>query len=114
LGYRPGQDGNAVIEGHLDSTSAPAVFWNLHALKPGDSVTVDRADGSVVQFAVTRLTSYSNDAAPLAAIFGAAATPRLNLITCSGAWDKATKEYGQRLVVSATEVATPVAASRPR
>src|SRR5579862_3543761 len=36
-GYRPGEDGNAVIVGHLDSLTGPALFWDLGKLKLGDT-----------------------------------------------------------------------------
>jgi hypothetical protein len=35
-------------------------------------------------------------------IFGPADTPSLNLITCDGIFDRARREYDQRLVVYAT------------
>src|SRR5437868_6418329 len=37
LGVKPGQKGNAVMDGHLDKVNgAPAIFWNLKKLAPGD------------------------------------------------------------------------------
>jgi Sortase domain len=39
-GPRPGQPGPAVILGHVDSKSGPAVFYQLQTLRPGDIVRV--------------------------------------------------------------------------
>lgn len=103
LGARPGEAGSAVIDGHLDSDVAPAVFWRLGQLKPGDHVYVLRSDNTQLDFVVQRRKSYAyNDASALPVIFGAATTSNLNLITCDGAWDRFTKNYSNRLVVFAT------------
>src|SRR6516225_11526280 len=39
-GPAPGQDGAAVIDGHVDNVSGPLVFWRLKDLRPGDRITV--------------------------------------------------------------------------
>src|SRR5258708_18541677 len=41
LGYKPGEKGSAVIDGHYDTvTGAGAVFYNLGKLTSGDNVVV--------------------------------------------------------------------------
>jgi len=104
LGYRPGEAGNAVIAGHLDSTTGPAVFWNLNKLRPGDPVIVKAADNSERRFAVMSSEKYAVSQAPLGRIFGPAPASNLNLVTCNGAFDRNSKEYDQRLVVYAAEI----------
>ena len=42
-GPRPGQVGPAVLLGHVDSRTGPAVFFRLHELTAGDEVLIDRA-----------------------------------------------------------------------
>ncbi|HEU0168915.1 MAG TPA: class F sortase [Chloroflexota bacterium] len=105
LGYRPGEAGNSVIDGHLDSTTDRAVFWDLHLLKPGDKVLVKDDDSKQLTFQVMSSTTYPYDQAPLQQIFGPASGPQLNLITCNGTFDRATANYNQRLVVYTKEVA---------
>ncbi|MHB8621568.1 MAG: class F sortase [Chloroflexota bacterium] len=105
LGFRPGEDGSAVMAGHLDSTTGRAVFWNLNRLKVGDSVDVRNSDGSRLSFAVASKELYAFDNAPLRKIFGPADVPELNLITCSGAFDRASRNYDKRLVVYTQQVA---------
>ncbi len=99
LGPRPGETGNAVIDGHLDSKTGTAVFWNLKKVKPGDDIEVTAQDGTQYHFTVTRTQSYNEDAAPLTEIFGSSGGIHLNLITCGGKWDKAKHQYQERLAV---------------
>jgi sortase A len=104
LGYRPGESGHAVIAGHLDTaTGAPAVFWDLEALDTGDEIIIRGADGVERRFTVDYHTRYPYNEAPVQAIFGPANEPRLALVTCNGTWDRANRNYSDRVVVYATE-----------
>ena len=106
-GPKPGDPGNAVIDGHLDRPGgSPAAFWNLRYLHPGDTVTVIDGQGNTVNFRVTRLHAYSPQEAPLQDIFGAASGIHLNLITCAGTWIPALHQTTQRLVVYTTLAAS--------
>jgi sortase (surface protein transpeptidase) len=98
-GVSPGTPGNAVIDGHLDSQSGPAVFYKLEDLNPGDEVFVTTEDGQELRFVVTATESYPTNEAPLERIFGPAVNARLNLITCEGVFDRSLRQYDQRLVV---------------
>lgn len=102
LGYRPGERGSAVIAGHLDTvTGAPAVFWALESLEPGDEIFVRGLDGVEHRFIVDFHTRYPYDDAPVQEIFGPAEVPRLALITCNGEWDRVNRNYSQRVVLYA-------------
>jgi sortase A len=102
-GVRPGQAGNAAIAGHVDYAGlGQVVFWDLNLLVAGDEVFVDTADGKTLRFVVSDSTYYRPANAPLERIFGGANTSNLNLITCGGAFDPATRQYDQRLVVFTT------------
>jgi sortase (surface protein transpeptidase) len=103
-GPQPGQLGPAVIAGHVDSQSGPAVFYRLRDLHPGDQVRVVRADHRVVRFRVDALASFPKQALPDDAVFGATTTPALRLITCAGSFDWSRHSYRDNLVVSATRV----------
>ena len=101
-GPAPGQDGPAVIAGHVDSTQAgPLVFWNLRLLKPGDLVTVKPAG---VTFAVTAVTQVAKTSFPTSDVYGPTPGPELRLVTCGGTFDSATGHYLSNLIVYATEV----------
>jgi sortase (surface protein transpeptidase) len=102
FGALPGRVGNAVLAGHLDTNSgAPAVFWHLDKLLPGDELLIETDAMSSILFQIDSVQSYSYSQAPRNEIFGPVETPRLTLITCSGNWDSSQKLYDRRLVVTA-------------
>jgi LPXTG-site transpeptidase (sortase) family protein len=101
---RPGENGPAVIAGHVDSRRGPAVFYDLARLRAGDRVTVDRADGSHAQFVVRSVLRYAKAAFPTAAVFGATTAPTLRLITCGGQFDRRRGHYLDNVVVFAALV----------
>ncbi len=103
-GPAPGEPGPAVIIGHVDSTTGPAVFWRLSELRPGDRVIVTSAQGTET-FAVTLIQSVSKDDFPTARVFGPVADAELRLITCGGPFDRATGHYLDNTVVFASQIA---------
>jgi sortase (surface protein transpeptidase) len=97
---RPGQSGKpAIISGHLDSRSGPAVFWDLRKLLPGDELVVTYANGARHVFAVDDKERYFADQLPVQKLLGRNPRRMLNLITCDGAWDRGHASYVQRLAV---------------
>jgi sortase (surface protein transpeptidase) len=103
-GPQPGQLGPAVIAGHVDSRTGPAVFYRLRDLRPGDEIRVVRADRRVVRFRVESLASYPKQSLPDDEVYGATTAPVLRLITCAGTFDRAQGSYRDNLVVSAIRV----------
>ena len=103
-GPRPGERGPAVIAGHVDSRTGPAVFFRLGRLRAGDPIVVVRRDGSRVRFLVQRAARYRKAAFPTAQVYGATRRPTLRLITCSGAFDSASGHYVDNTVVYAARV----------
>ena len=101
---RPGATGPAIIAGHIDSVSGPAVFYRLDRLRPGDLAYVRRADGTVAAFRVTATALYPKDRFPTAAVYGSAPGAELRLITCGGAFDRAIHSYLSNVVVYAVAV----------
>ncbi len=100
-GPAPGQPGPAVILGHLDSYTGPAVFYRLSALKPGDELRIGRDDGSELRFTVVRLATFPVDGFPTSEVYGVTSEPALRLITCSGSFDLAQRRYQSNVVVFA-------------
>ena len=98
----PGQAGPAVLAGHVDSVSGPAVFYRLGLLKVGDTVTVTLSDQSTVEFSVTRVDSYPKNDFPTLSVYGPVPDPELRLITCGGSF--ANGHYLNNTVVYATLV----------
>ena len=101
-GPRPGDPGSAVILGHVDSTSGPAVFYRLRQLRPGDRVEVVRADGSRVRFAVERVEQYPKRRFPTDEVYYPTLSPRLRLVTCGGTFDRARRSYRDNVIAFAT------------
>ncbi|MFD9124552.1 class F sortase, partial [Kitasatospora sp. NPDC059571] len=106
-GPRPGEDGAAIIVGHLDSLTGPAAFYNLASLQPGDTVAVDRSDHSSVTFTVQALRQYDKDRIPDDQVYASDGPPQLRLITCGGTYDRAQHEYRDNLVVYAAADPSP-------
>ena len=103
-GTRPGATGPAVLAGHVDSPTGPAVFARLAELHPGDLVDVDQRDGSTVRFRVDRAEVVGKRAFPTDAVYGPTPDAQLRLITCGGAYVADSGGYQDNLVVFATEV----------
>ena len=51
-GAAPGEEGAAVLVGHVDTESERAVFYELSTVEPGTTVEVTRTDGTVAAFTV--------------------------------------------------------------
>ncbi|MBQ1042686.1 class F sortase [Micromonospora sp. C32] len=101
-GASPGEAGNAVIVGHVDSAQlGPAVFFNLGALVPGDKIVVVRQDGRAATFTVREVGSYPKTAFPAAQVYGPSAVPALRVVTCGGVFDKTAGSYLNNIVVYA-------------
>ncbi len=99
-GARPGQQGNAVIAGHVDYHGiGPVVFWKLNTLVVGTEVFVTDDQGQRRRFTVTAVEIYPVEAAPLQQIFGGTSATNLNLISCIGDFDPGSASYDKRIVV---------------
>ena len=98
-GPTPGQLGPAVLGGHVDSKSGPAVFYRLGELHRGAEVTVTRRDGSVARFVIDRVGRFAKAAFPTREVYGNTTNrAEIRLITCGGAFDRATGHYVDNVV----------------
>jgi sortase (surface protein transpeptidase) len=100
-GTEPGGRGPAVVVGHVDTKTGPAVFYRLRELRAGDEIRFVRADGSRARFAVSRTESHSKDDFPTQAVYGPTSEPELRLITCDGSFDWSRGHYRRNLIVFA-------------
>ncbi|WP_414685560.1 class F sortase [Micromonospora robiginosa] len=103
-GPTPGQYGPAVLVGHVDTTSGPAVFHGLRELDDGDRIEVTRQDRSVAVFEVTSIERYGKEKLPVQEVYGDFSRPALRLITCGGRWVGGETGYADNLVVYASLV----------
>lgn len=111
-GPAPGGPGTAVVVGHRDTRTGPAVFAALDVIKPGRLVEVLRADGRTAVYTVDAVRSYEKDRFPSKKVYGHRGRPELRLITCGGTYDRR-KGYGSNVVVFAHLTATREPARRP-
>lgn len=88
-GPAPGQDGVAVLVGHLDSEDGPAAFAGVGGLRAGARIAVGRADGRTARFEVYAVERYAKGGLPgdfLSAGASDDAGPQLRLVARGGAW----------------------------
>ncbi|WP_225831863.1 class F sortase [Streptomyces sp. NK08204] len=102
-GTQPGAPGTALLVGHVDTQTRPAVFYKLSTLKPGETVRVFRADGKVAAFTIDDVSVLARDRFDAQRAYGPRKQGRaeLRLITCGGAFDRARHSYTANVVVSA-------------
>lgn len=97
----PGQTGSAVILGHVNATNSDiGLFYRLHELTPGQTITVTRADHTAAVFTVDKVDVYHKATFPTIEVYRNADRPEVRLITCGG-YDRATREYLDNTVVYA-------------
>jgi hypothetical protein len=97
----PGERGPAVLAGHVDWAGSPGVFADLLDVVAGDTVLVDRADGSTATFVVTQVDQVAKADFPTAEVYGDLGHAGLRLITCGGEFDSSTGDYLDDVVVYA-------------
>lgn len=104
FGPTPGEIGPAVILGHVDSKAGPAIFWSLGKLEKGDTIFIDRTDGTTVEFQVTELRRVAQSHFPTLEVYGDIDFAGLRLITCSGLYVRGEQRYSHNLIVFAKAV----------
>lgn len=98
-GPAPGEEGSAVILGHVDSYKGEGIFFELKKVKPGDMIDVARADGKTAHFKVTDVRMYLKSQFPDQTVFGARGGATLQIVTCGGDFDQTAKSYLSNVVV---------------
>ena len=97
--------GSIVIVGHRDGIDQGAgAFINLGALRPGDIITLRRADDRALAYEIVARESFAKSKAPLQELFSRGGRERLTLITCGGPFDPGTLGYTDNIVVTALPV----------
>lgn len=103
-GPEPGEQGAAVVAGHVDSWQGPGVFFRLGELQPGAEVEIEREDGTVRTFRVDRVEQHPKDGFPTDAVYGVRTGIELRLITCGGLFDRGVDSYEDNIIAFATAV----------
>ncbi|WP_246238616.1 class F sortase [Acrocarpospora corrugata] len=97
----PGDDGASVIIGHVDTKSAPAVFYRLRELRKGATVKVLRSDGKTASYQVDSVAQIPKDEFPARSVYTG---DGLRLVTCGGDFDWKNHEYRDNIIVYASRV----------
>ncbi|ARP70396.1 class F sortase [Streptomyces pluripotens] len=102
-GTTPGAEGAALLVGHVDTETRPAVFYKLSTLTPGETVRVVRADGRVAEFTIDDVRVLPRAGFDARQAYGPHEPGRaeLRLITCGGSYDRVSRSYTANVVVSA-------------
>lgn len=102
-GPAPGAAGAALLVGHVDTETDPAVFYNLSSVEPGSEVSVARDDGARVTFTVESVEVVHRAEFDPGRVYEAhdARRAELRLITCGGTFDRERRAYSANVVVSA-------------
>ena len=96
----PGSLGPAVVLGHVDSAiDGPSVFFRLGELRPGDRVSITRADDSIAVFVVDAVHRYAKNDFPTELVYGDIDHAGLRILTCGGTFDDSTGHYLDNVVV---------------
>jgi hypothetical protein len=103
-GVEPGAPGVALVYAHLDSTTGPALFWNLHNLVPRNRVTIFYHHHRSITFEVVKLRTYWDSQVPLKFIGTANVNHLMVLMTCAGTYYPGTG-YDHRLIVYTKQIA---------
>src|SRR5262249_18574730 len=99
LGPAPGQPGPAVLLGHVDTKSGPAVFYSIGSLRKGDTIEVTRKDGTTAVFSVDTAEQYPKSNFPTNKVYGDLNYSGIRLITCGGEFDAAKHSYVDNTIV---------------
>lgn len=97
----PGERGAAIVAGHVDTTTGPAIFLQLRFLQAGSTVDITRTDGTVATFKVDTVETFSKAKFPDKRVYADTPDAQLRLITCGGNYDKTVKDYEDNVVVFA-------------
>jgi sortase (surface protein transpeptidase) len=100
-GPQPGERGAAVLAGHVDTPTAPAVFYELRKLRRGDRVHWFGENGVVATFVVTRFEQHPKAQFPTKRVYGKTRRRELRIITCTGPADPSGRRSLDNLIVYA-------------
>lgn len=102
---KPGEMGAVLIDGHYSGPNTRGVFSKLERLRPGDTITLERGDGTTFTYTVAKIETKPENEIDMSQLLVSVDTnaPGLNLITCGGDYDVHSATFNERTVVYATQ-----------
>ncbi len=101
---KPGQVGAMLIDGHASQTGTHyGLFGRLETLVDGDTITIEKGDGTKLNFAVAKVEIVPLNQVDMTQVLVPYDSHQqgLNLITCAGDWTKDGKTLDHRVIVYA-------------
>jgi LPXTG-site transpeptidase (sortase) family protein len=101
---RPGDEGAVVINGHVSGPSQDGIFAKIAHLKQGDVIVIERGDTTKFSYEVQKVETVrleDVDSNKLLQVIDGG-KQGLNLITCSGQYDRNADSYSDRTIVYST------------
>lgn len=99
---RPGQNGLSIIDGHVDGRSSDAgIFKKLKDLQADQEFTIQMGNDQSLKYKVLSVKSIKTEEAG-SQLFSQNpdVMSQLNLITCGGKFDRDSRQYEERVIVS--------------
>jgi hypothetical protein len=103
-GPRPGEQGRAVVVGHLDGRDGPGLFARLPAVAPGTGVSIADTTGRVHPYRVVGKAQVPKARFPKDSVYGSSDRPVLVLVTCGGPWRRGAGYRDNILVYARMEI----------
>jgi LPXTG-site transpeptidase (sortase) family protein len=103
---KPGEIGAMFIDGHASGPTQEGLFGKLHLLAVGDTLQVEKGDGTKLTYKVVHTALVDKDAVDMHSMllpYGNA-TRALNLMTCAGKWVEKGKTLSQRVLVYTEQI----------
>lgn len=104
---RPGNSvGSSLILGHVSGWTGPGVFKNINKLKEGSRFEIEKGSGEKIYYEVTKAEQIPLAQVDMSKILATevAGEHDLKLMTCSGKYNRETKEFEDRFVVYARQI----------
>lgn len=98
---KPGDGGTALIVGHVSGAVNVGIFYNLKKLVSGDVISVERGDGTKIDYKVVSKEEVPLDKVDMNKLL-LPVTPGkagLNLMTCGGKYQSDKETFTDRLIV---------------
>ena len=104
FGPAPGSaTGSSVVSGHVDDRiQGRGAFYRLADAAVGDPVIVTTTAGVELDYRVSTVRRIPKTALPVDELFARDGPPHLTLVTCGGVFDRASGNYRDNVVVTAS------------
>ena len=103
---KPGEIGAMFVDGHSSGLSSEGLFGNLDKLVEGDTLQIEKGDGTRITYKVVHTETVDLEAVDMKKMllpYGSSLRG-LNLMTCSGKWIDSSETLSQRVLVFTEQI----------